>query len=225
VDDQEAKQLRETFSRRIPMLDDLATELEGVAKTGLTVYDHEHIDRVYFRAKSAKSFVGKVRKREADIAAGVLRDGVRLTTYTNPLTQIEDQVGGRVLVLFLHDIAPVVEILTDAFVKVEMQDKGPQKDAEFGYESTHLVCAIPEHLRPSGWTEEPSMPQTFELQVRTLFSHAWAEPNHGLGYKAPGDLTRKRRRYLAWIAASAWGADQGLEDAWIEIGGAESSPE
>lgn len=53
------------------------------------------------------------------------------------------------------------------------------------------------------------MPETFELQVRTLFMHAWAEPQHNLGYKSPGDLSKEHRRHLAWIAASAWGADRG----------------
>jgi ppGpp synthetase/RelA/SpoT-type nucleotidyltranferase len=218
VDDEEARQLRDTFARRVPMLEALAADLENVAKTGLRVYEHEHVDRVYFRAKDPKSFVGKVRKREEDVAAGVLKDDVPVTPYTNPLTQIEDQVAGRALVFFLHDIKPVVAILEDAFHRVEMQDRAPQKDAEFGYESTHLVCAIPDELRPPGWLNEEWMPQTFELQVRTLFSHAWAEPQHDLGYKGAGDLTRKQRRHLAWIAASAWGADEGLERAWNEIG-------
>lgn len=218
MDDAAAGRLSQAFSRRVPLLKTLALELEDLAKTGLSVYEHEHIDRVYFRAKSVGSFVGKVRKREADVAAGVMKDGVLVTPYENPLTQIEDQVGGRVLVFFVHDIAPVVRILSEAFVRVEMQDRAPQKDAEFGYESTHLVCAIPDDLQPPGWLDEQWMPQTFELQVRTLFSHAWAEPQHNLGYKAPGDLSREQRRHLAWIAASAWGADRGMEDAWNDLG-------
>ena len=227
MDDAEALRLREAFERRIPLLRTLADELEAVAKTGLRVYEHRHVDRVYFRAKESTSFVGKVRKREVDVAAGVLKDDVPVTAYANPLTQIEDQVAGRVLVFFLHDVKPVVEILEDAFHRVEMQDRAPQKDAEFGYESTHLICAIPDELRPPGWLDETWMPQTFELQVRTLFSHAWAEPQHDLGYKAAGDLTRKQRRHLAWIAASAWGADEGLEWAWTDIGAkaAEEHPE
>jgi ppGpp synthetase/RelA/SpoT-type nucleotidyltranferase len=55
------------------------------------------------------------------------------------------------------------------------------------------------------------MPSTFELQIRTLFMHAWAEPQHDMGYKAAQELTREIRRELAWIAASAWGADQAYD--------------
>jgi len=39
--------------------------------------------------------------------------------------------------------------------------------------------------------------------------HAWAEPNHNLGYKGPADLTQDQRRHLAWIAASAWALTEG----------------
>jgi ppGpp synthetase/RelA/SpoT-type nucleotidyltranferase len=132
---------------------------------------------------------------------------------------MEDQVGGRVLVLFRHDIARVVGLLTpDTFNTMEMKDKTPPKDDEFGYESAHLICHIPYELRPAGWSNEPSMPETFELQVRTLFMHAWAEPQHNLGYKGPTDLSRDQRRLLASIAAAAWSADEGLDRSWAEIG-------
>jgi putative GTP pyrophosphokinase len=218
VDDAEAARLRTVFARRRPLLEEVATSLCDLAETGLSTYDHRHVDRIYFRAKSVESFVNKVRKRAAAAAAGEVRDGFPLVAYRSPLTQVEDQVGGRVLVLFHHDIERVIRLLLTTFNAMEMQDKTPPKDAEFGYESTHLVCQIPDHLRPSAWSSEGQMPETFELQVRTLFMHAWAEPQHDLGYKGPGDLTKLQKKRLAWIAASAWGADRGLGDLWDEVG-------
>lgn len=41
--------------------------------------------------------------------------------------------------------------------------------------------------------------------------HAYAEPQHDLSYKAAADLPSEIRRELAWVAASAWGADQAYE--------------
>jgi putative GTP pyrophosphokinase len=190
VDGGEVKQHKNAYAHRLPILDEVATRLLELAQAGLSVYDHEHIDRIYFRAKSVKSFVDKVRKRAAEAADGVERDGIPVVAYVNPLTQIEDQVAGRVLVFFRHDIQPVVDLLDNTFNSVEMQDKTPPKDSEFGYESTHVIYHIPDHLRPGSWKGEGWMPETFELQVRTLFMHAWAEPQHNLGYKAPGDLTK-----------------------------------
>lgn len=218
MDDAEAARLRAAFARRRPLLEGVAESLCDLAETGLATFDHHHVDRIYFRAKSIESFVNKVRKRSAAAAAGEVRDGVPVVAYRSPLTQVEDQVGGRVLVFFQHDIEPVVRLLLTTFNAVEMQDKTPPKDAEFGYESTHLVCYIPDQIRPPVWGSESQMPDTFELQVRTLFMHAWAEPQHDLGYKGPGDLTKQQKKRLAWVAASAWGADRGLGDLWDEVG-------
>jgi putative GTP pyrophosphokinase len=54
--------------------------------------------------------------------------------------------------------------------------------------------------------------------------HAYAEPQHNIGYKPTGELPRQIKRELAWIAASAWGADQAFErlNAWNEVQGKET---
>lgn len=203
---EEVARLRAAFLRRVPILRAASTELERLARVGLGGYDHKHIDRIGFRVKDVDSFVEKVVDRGAKPA------------YTDPLAQVEDQIGGRVIVLFKHDIHGVVDLLLETFTKMELEHRVPVADAEFGYESTHLVCHISPPVRPAGWADEASMPSTFELQVRTVFMHAYAEPNHNLGYKAPTDLTRDQKRRLGWIAASAWGADEALENAWVDIG-------
>jgi ppGpp synthetase/RelA/SpoT-type nucleotidyltranferase len=51
-------------------------------------------------------------------------------------------------------------------------------------------------------------PPWFELQIKTLFQHAWAESGHDLGCKSPTELTRDQQRMLAFTAAQAWGADK-----------------
>ncbi len=202
----EATQLRAAYLQRIPLLEAAGEQLEKLTRVGLAGYPQTHIDRIGFRVKDVDSFVDKVIHRGAKPA------------YTDPLAQVEDQIGGRVIVLFKHDIEPVVELLLETFTKMELEHKVPAADAEFGYESTHLVCHISPPVRPTGWAEEPRMPSTFELQVRTIFMHAYAEPNHNLGYKTANDLTRNQKRRLAWIAASAWGADEALQAAWVDIG-------
>ena len=50
-------------------------------------------------------------------------------------------------------------------------------------------------------------PRFFELQIRTLFQHAWSEANHDLGYKPDTPLCSDQTRQLAFTAAQAWGAD------------------
>jgi ppGpp synthetase/RelA/SpoT-type nucleotidyltranferase len=131
--------------------------------------------------------------------------------YQDPLVEIEDQVAGRILVFFLSDISAVISALKKNYSQVESKRRRPAKDEEFGYESHHLICMIPPQAKPSGWAEVKDLPKTFELQIRTLFMHAWAEPQHNLGYKASEELPREIRRELSWVAASSWGADQAFE--------------
>jgi ppGpp synthetase/RelA/SpoT-type nucleotidyltranferase len=56
------------------------------------------------------------------------------------------------------------------------------------------------------------MPSTFELQIRTLFMHAYAEPQHDFAYKSSAELLRDDRKRLGWIASAAWGADRAYQE-------------
>ena len=189
-------ELSTVYAARQPVLTELAANLERAAKEAL---EHvAHVDRVSFRTKGAKSFIKKAE----------------LPKYESPLREIEDQVAGRVLVFFRSDIEPVSEVLRNLFGAVEWQRVEPDNDSEFGYESDHFICVFPNHHLPSTWKEYQDMPRTFELQVRTLFMHAWAEPQHDLGYKGVAPLPRDVNRKLAFTAASAWGADMAMDEIY-----------
>lgn len=183
----------EPYRDRVPLLEELRASLEPALVEALT--DLGHIDRVTTRVKSVESFARK---------AGTDR-------YTEPLEEIEDQVAVRILVYFESDIARITDRINERFSPVEDFRHEPARDEEFGYLTHHLVLVIPNHLKPAGWEPMDPMPTTFELQIRTLFMHAYAEPQHDLAYKAPEDLPKDLRRQLAWIAASAWGADRAYE--------------
>lgn len=209
-----AAQLRAAFVHRLPLLGEECEELERLARLSADSFEHPgHIDRISFRVKDPESFVKKVTDRGEKPA------------YEDPLAEVEDQIGGRIIVLFKHDIQPMVNRLLTAFNPYELKHHTPQWDAEFGYESTHLVCRIPPIRRPTSWDAAGSMPEAFELQVRTVFMHAYAQPNHDLGYKARSTLSRQEKRRLGWVAASAWGADEALEAAWLEASAEDRSTE
>lgn len=173
-----------------------------------------HIDRISFRMKGQASFVKKVEKNAASEHP-----------YREPLVEVEDQVAGRILVFFLDDVETAVARAQELFASpVESSPRAPALDAEFGYESYHEVYSIPSWALPAGWGERADVPHMFELQVRTLFQHAYAEPQHDLAYKPTATLTRDQRRELAWVAASAWGADQAFVRVHRTLEGRERRP-
>lgn len=196
-------ELTNAYQARRPLLVELASRLEEKAKDALDGVPH--IDRISFRAKSLDSFLEKAMK----------------ATYANPLSDVEDQVGGRVLTFFRNDIPVVRASVTKWFGAIEHTIKEPAGPKEFGYESDHYIFVIAEHVKPSGWDELPDMPTTFELQIRTLFMHAWAEPQHNMGYKG-STLDDNTSKELAWAAASAWGADRTFNEVALRLGGAGS---
>jgi putative GTP pyrophosphokinase len=149
-----------------------------------------HLDRINFRTKSPESFMAKAER------------------YVAPLEDIEDQIAGRVIVFFVEDIERVSDAATSTWNVIEELHREPERDAEFGYETWHKVFVIPEYLKAEGWSEHRLMPATFELQIRTVFMHAYAEPQHDFVYKTAQGLPKDDRRQLAWIASAAWGADR-----------------
>lgn len=190
------------YRERYPTLLDLAERLEAHLIDCLDGIPH--IDRISTRPKDPESFLNKATEKRDE-------------PYTDPLEEIEDQVAGRVLVFFERDIETVSDKLVDWYGPVEVSRREPERDEEFGYLSKHFIFVIPNHLKPQGWDDLTRMPPTFEIQVRTLFMHAYAEPEHELSYKSAKDLTRDQRRQFAWIAAAAWGGDQAFERLLDEL--------
>lgn len=192
----DSDELRTRYEQRLPRLEDVRRDL--ASETEAILEGIPHIDRIAYRVKDVDRFVEKACRNAPP-------DG-----YEEPLREVEDQVAGRILVFFRSDLEPVMEAICKEFSSVELRRKAP-RTTEFGYESDHSIFVIPPQARPSTWEHDQSAPTTFELQVRTLFQHAWAEPQHDLGYKSKDSLSEESERELAWAAASAWGADQALQ--------------
>jgi putative GTP pyrophosphokinase len=158
------------------------------------------IDRITVRPKGVDSFLKKAAKKEA---------GKR--KYSDPIAEITDQIGARVIVLFEDDVDPTAEIILKFYAKAEETRKQPESDWEFGYFGVHYLLPLPVEVIPNGVSEEQA-PSLFELQIRTLFQHAWSETNHDLGYKPDQPLSSDDKRKLAYSSAQAWGADQVLTE-------------
>lgn len=108
----------------------------------------------------------------------------------NTLTDITDILGIRIITLFEDDVHKVEEIIKEEFEidEVNSEDKFEKLSAsEFGYRSVHYVCKISK--KRSLLPEYSGLSQLkFEIQIRSILQHAWAEIEHDQGYKSESDL-------------------------------------
>lgn len=186
-----------------PLAEALTGHLEGNLR-GIA-----RIDRISARAKNPPRFVAKATK---SLAGGGAR-------YENPFEQIQDLVGARVIVFYKQDVDVVTKSLLRYYTPIENRALIPERESEFGYFGRHFILALPEDLFDDD-ADRARSPTFFELQVKTLFQHAWSEAGHDLAYKPGAELTRLQKRLVALTAAQAWGADQQFAQLHTELNGA-----
>jgi len=192
------------YADRFPALERVAVKLSGFLQNRLKGLPR--IDAVSARAKDPVRFDAKANKK--------LESGE--PKYAAPLLQIQDQIGARVVVYYKGDVDAVANVLERYFQHVERQDHVPDSHWEFGYFGRHWIFALPDDVIPQD-VNKNDVPRFFELQVKTLFQHAWSETNHDLAYKSPTELTSDQYRRFAYTAAQSWGADRVLEELRCEL--------
>jgi ppGpp synthetase/RelA/SpoT-type nucleotidyltranferase len=183
-----------------PIARDLQTYLAGL------MHGQARIDRVAVRAKSVASFLNKAAKLEGD-----------KRKYQTPLVEIQDQVAARIVTFYLSDVERVQDLVSDYFGAIEDSKREPESPSEFSYEGHHYVLFLPEEALRS--VDRRVAPKVFELQIKTLFQHAWSEGGHDLIYKSVVPLTREHLRRAAFTAAQAWGADRIFNELAAELQG------
>jgi len=143
------------------------------------------------RAKSLRSFEEKGAKpSEGDPTK---------PKYPNPLQDITDLAGVRVITFLPRVVELACAHIEKEFTVLEKTDMAAEllDEGKFGYQSIHFLVrmhpnrtCLPEYQRHEGLT--------FEIQVRTLLQHAWAEMEHDIQYKSAAVIpTAIRRKFIA----------------------------
>ncbi len=148
------------YARRRP---DLVVAGEQFTRLVTTMLDDAGINylTVTGRTKSVESFAIKALRTV---------DGSAL--YSDPMTEITDQIGVRVITYVLSDVTAVADLLSDQLELISDRDMGQETASEgrFGYSSRHLLIAL-----------DDGTPA--QVQIRTVLQHAWAEFEHDIRYK------------------------------------------
>jgi ppGpp synthetase/RelA/SpoT-type nucleotidyltranferase len=149
-------------------------------------------------------------KSIASFAAKAVRtfDGEPL--YADPLTQITDVLGVRVITYLHSDVVAVAQLFADQLTIIGDRDLGEEtaREGRFGYASRHLL------ISSSAVGERPA-----SVQVRTVLQHAWAEFEHDIRYKGtvPAELAPDLERRFSLAAGLLELADREFSEIRIQL--------
>jgi len=158
---------------------------------------------VAHRAKSLKSYKEKASKE----------------FYKNPIFEIKDLAGIRIITYTSNDAQKVFDIIRKTFeihpedIVDKSQELGTDK---VGYRSIHCIGNLGK--------DRGKLPENivfknmcFEIQIRTILQHAWAEFEHDRNYKFGGVLPKEIKRRLSVLAGTLELLDKEFDDLSREI--------
>lgn len=126
------------------------------------------------------------------------------------LNQVTDLAGLRVITYMADEVGDVARVIEEEFTVLPEHslDQSELLDPDrFGYLSNHFVCKLnPRRTRLGEY--KPFKGLVFEIQIRSILQHAWAEIEHDLGYKTPVAIPRAHRRRFSRLAALLETADE-----------------
>ena len=198
---------RDRYRAQVEGYRQIQPSYEALARSLIAVLERATADLglhciVQARAKTITSFAEKI-----------LRPGKH---YTDPLRELTDLCGARVIAHTLGGVAAVCRFVEDHFA-ISWPDSGDKLEglaaSEFGYLSRHYVVAFKPGVFPADIVPADLGEQGLkaEIQVRTILQHAWADIDHELSYKNRFALPRRWRRQFARLAAVLEEADRAFE--------------
>ena len=181
------------YRHRVPEFERLAAEVE-FALDATTRAAGIKTHSVTSRVKSIESLEVKTRQKE----------------IADPLRDVGDIVGVRVVVLFLSDLPRLNALIADSFEVSTAEDKIADSDpASFGYLSIHYLASLGKGHQGPRYTGLEGM--TFEIQARTVVMDAWATISHYLDYKGRSSVPEELRKDFFALSGLFYVADQHFE--------------
>lgn len=179
----------------------------------------QFMDTVLSKAADKLSLLAIVQSRPKGIVSFsnkiILKD-----KYRNPLTDMTDLCGARVIVHFQSQVEKLCDFIKENFEIDEANSldlKSRLKVNEFGYRSVHYIVT-PKNADILGIPVDPRFQSMkAEIQVRTLAEHIWADISHDRIYKTNLNIPDAWRREAAMLAAMLENADKMFEQISQEI--------
>ncbi|MCX4351140.1 MAG: hypothetical protein OSJ60_05830 [Lachnospiraceae bacterium] len=181
--EQKIKEAEQWYDKNKTLYERFSEEIEGIIIKVLKAQKIPY-QSVSHRVKEKESYLNKCRNEK----------------YNNPIEEIMDISGIRIIAYTNQDVSDICNILQDEFL-IDKGNSGNKADMlatdKVGYLSVHYVLQLSKkRLELAEYKEYENL--KCEVQVRTLLQHAWAEIEHDRNYKFTGVLPNgiKRRFYL-----------------------------
>jgi putative GTP pyrophosphokinase len=144
------------------------------------------IHAIYSRAKEIDSYSKKIEDSK----------------YTDPISQITDLSGIRIIAYVESDLDKISKIIEEHFEidKENSIDKSQSLGTDkVGYRSIHFIGKLPnDRIKLPEYKKFGDL--YFEIQIRTILQHSWAEIEHDKNYKFSGELPNYLKRRFKVLA-------------------------
>ena len=160
---------------------------DAFSKAGIVIANIES------RVKTYESLEGKLRLKGSKY---------------HSLEDITDILGFRIITFYIDDVDKVASVVERLF-QIDWENSVDKRKLleidSFGYLSLHYICSY------------DSFPFRFEVQMRTLLQHAWANMDHDTGYKSGVEVPRRYLRSMSRLASLLELVDDEFSKIRIEL--------
>ena len=139
--------------------------------------------------------------------------------YDDPTNQIQDLAGIRIITYVDDEIKPICDLIENIF-DIDSSNSSDKSDElgidKVGYKSIHYIASLKsDRLKLPEYKQFENL--CFEIQIRTILQHAWAEIEHDRNYKFTGKLPHEISRRFKLLAGSLEIADREFNNISREI--------
>ena len=191
-----------SYSEKRPIYEQLSKKIESIIQEIL--YDQKiHVYAIYSRTKDIDSLAKKIEDPK----------------YSEPCTQITDYSGIRIITYVESDLDAISKLIESHFIIDPENSIDKSKSLgidKVGYRSIHYIAKLPnDRIKLPEYKKFDGL--FFEIQIRTILQHAWAEIEHDKNYKFSGELPQYLKSRFKVLAGVLELADREFDQIAVEI--------
>jgi ppGpp synthetase/RelA/SpoT-type nucleotidyltranferase len=177
------------------------------------------LDKILNKAVSGLNMLAIVQARPKGVVSFTNKI-ISKDKYKNPLTDMTDLCGARVIVHFQSHVEKICGFIRDNFEIDEansLDAKSRLQVNEFGYRSVHYIVTPKKDKILDIDIHDKFKKLKAEIQVRTIAEHVWADISHDRLYKTDLTVPDEWKREAARLAAVLENADREFAGMSAEI--------